>query len=177
MIFALGWVPLYLARAENAGEALPFYSAAERLWVRLAPACVSVHITAACLFLSFSAPVPHWRACLSVLVFALGVGFWFWGRVSIGPLRVTRLPDEAPVRLRRDGAFGLVRHPLYFGVLVANAAPVIAAGRVFLLGTYLLCVVAILVRALQEERRLHAQLGAEYAAYCRDVQRIIPFVW
>jgi protein-S-isoprenylcysteine O-methyltransferase Ste14 len=70
-----------------------------------------------------------------------------------------------------------VRHPLYFGVLVVSAAPAVAAGRLFLLCTYLMCVVAIVVRALQEERRLHAQLGSEYASYCRDVKRLVPFLW
>ena len=33
------------------------------------------------------------------------------------------------------------------------------------------------IRAEQEERRLHAQLGPAYADYCRTVKRLIPFVW
>ena len=39
------------------------------------------------------------------------------------------------------------------------------------------CCVALIVRAAQEERRLHAQLGSVYAEYCRSVKRLIPFVW
>jgi protein-S-isoprenylcysteine O-methyltransferase Ste14 len=43
--------------------------------------------------------------------------------------------------------------------------------------TLVLCGVALMVRAVQEERRLRAQVGAPYDAYCRAVKRLIPYVW
>jgi protein-S-isoprenylcysteine O-methyltransferase Ste14 len=33
------------------------------------------------------------------------------------------------------------------------------------------------VRAVTEEKRLRAQLGAQYDDYSKDVKRLVPFVW
>jgi protein-S-isoprenylcysteine O-methyltransferase Ste14 len=174
--FALGWVPLYIYRAESRRDALPYYSGSERRWVALSPAVIGAHVALACLLVSFAEP-PRWRTALGVVLLTAGVAFWFWARAQIGPLRVTRLPDEPPPQLRRDGAFGVVRNPLYLGYLVVAAAPVVVAARPILLATLTACFAALAVRAAQEERRLRDQLGPSYAAYCRSVKRLIPFVW
>jgi len=70
-----------------------------------------------------------------------------------------------------------VRNPLFFGYLVAAAAPLIVAARPVLLISFAGCVAVLTIRAVQEERRLHTQVGPRYAEYCRDVKRLIPFVW
>lgn len=176
VVFALGWIPLYVYRAESRQEALGHYAGAERRWVKLTPVVVSAHATVGCILVSFSDP-PPWRAACGAAVFVAGVAFWFRARAQIGPLRVTRLPDEPPATLRRDGAFGLVRNPLSFGYLVVAAAPLLVAARPLLLLTFAACFVALAIRAEQEERRLHAQLGPLYDDYCRVVKRLIPFVW
>jgi protein-S-isoprenylcysteine O-methyltransferase Ste14 len=174
--FTLGWIPLCACRAEAMHDALPYYSAAERRWVRLSPIVIGAHVTLASILLSVTDP-PPWRMLLAAAAFAAGIAFWFWARAQIGPLRTTRLPHQPPRQLRRDGPFGLVRNPLYLGYLVAAAAPMIAAARPILLLTYAACFVALAVRAAQEERRLHDQLGERYAAYCREVKRLIPYLW
>jgi protein-S-isoprenylcysteine O-methyltransferase Ste14 len=111
ILFALAWVPLFAYRTEMIQQAMPFYSADERRWIRLTPTIVAIHATLSCIVVSLSEP-PAWRVVLSVAVLTGGVVFWFWARAQIGPLRVTRMPDEPPHVLRRDGAFGLVRNPL-----------------------------------------------------------------
>ena len=95
----------------------------------------------------------------------------------ISPLTTRVHPDNPPLEFHRDGAFGVVRHPLFFSYLVASTAPLIAVPHLVLFITYILCVVGLIKRARQEELRLHAQLGPVYAAYCREVARLIPFVW
>jgi protein-S-isoprenylcysteine O-methyltransferase Ste14 len=177
LFFTVGWVPAYLFRAEAVSAALPHYSAAEQPWVRLTVASLTLHMTAACVTVSFVRDIPPWRTVLGLVVFAAGIGFWFWGRVLIGPLRITRLPEEPPLRLRQDGAFGIVRHPLYAGMLLAASAPVLVAPRTYLGASLTLCAVVLAVRAVQEERPLRAHLGAAYDAYCRRVKRLVPFVW
>lgn len=174
--FAVGWIPLFLYRAEAMGEALPYYSAAERRWVRLAPMLIAVHTSLACILLSLASP-PRWRALGGLALFAAAALFWAWARAQIGPFRDTRLPDQAPIVLRRDGPFGVVRNPLYLAYLVAAAAPALVAARPILALTFAGCVAGLAIRAAQEERRLHAQLGALYADYCRGVKRLIPFLW
>lgn len=177
VVFGLGWLPLFLFRAEALGEALPSYRGSERFWVLATPVILAVHVTASCVLLNLDPSVPTGRAVISVLLFAAGVAFWLWARATIGPIRARRLPDQPPERLRRDGPFGLVRNPLYFGVLVAAAAPALAAAEPLLIPSYALSAAALAVRAVQEEQRLHAQLGPVYEAYCREVRCLIPFVW
>lgn len=172
----LGWLPMFVFRVESLNDALAHYHGSERWWTRLAPIVIAGHVTATCLALNFVA-VAAWQALLSATLFAVAVGFWAWGRVQIGPLRETRLPDEPPLRFRRDGAFGIVRHPLYCAFVLAAGAPLIAVPRWWLLLSYMATVATIAIRAVQEERRLHAQLGPEYALYCRQVKRLLPWVW
>jgi protein-S-isoprenylcysteine O-methyltransferase Ste14 len=177
LLFTLGWVPLFVFRAEALSEAFPSYGFGERFWVVAAPALVGFHVAASCLLVTVATHIPPGRAAVAVILYVGGVVFWLWARGAIGPIRVTRLPDEPPARLRRDGAFGLVRNPLYFGTLLAAAAPAIAAGRSLLVLSFAAAAAALVVRSVQEERRLHAQLGREYADYCREVKRLVPFVW
>jgi protein-S-isoprenylcysteine O-methyltransferase Ste14 len=175
--FALGWLPLFLFRVEATRAALPFYTRAERFWVRLSPIILTVHISTACSVLSFGSELNSRRLVLGSVIFGAGLAFWFWGRLLIGPTQVRRLPQEPPRQFRQDGAFGLVRHPLYFSVLVMALAPVVATGSVVLLTTFSPCAIAIAVRATQEERRLRLQVGAAYDDYSRRVKRLVPFVW
>lgn len=177
IVYTLGLATLFVLRAESLPEALPHYSATERLSVIVAPVLIAVHVTLACLTLSGLPAVSASTATLSLAIFAAGLSFWVWARTQIGPLLVSRLPHEPPSRLRRDGPFGLVRNPLYLGLLAMILAPLVVAPRPLLAFTYLLCVAALAVRAVEEERRLHAQLGDQYAAYCRKVPRLIPFLW
>lgn len=177
VVFALGWVLLFVFRAEAVTEALPRYTPRERFWVTLTPIVMAVHMTCICTAISCLPTVSLSAAAIGLSLFGVAVAFWFWGRAMIGPLRVRRLPDEPPLQLQRHGAFGVVRHPLYASYLLAAAAPLVIAPRGLFLVTYALCWVAVSVRAVQEEHRLRAQLGAAYDAYCRDVKRLIPFVW
>src|SRR5512134_775845 len=110
-------------------DALPHYSSSERRWVSLAPLVIAAHTMFASIAVSMTVPLPAWRAVAGAVLFGAGVAFWFWGRGQIGPLRRTRLPDEPPRELRRDGAFGLVRNPLYLGYLLAASGPVVVAAR------------------------------------------------
>lgn len=176
-LFGVGWIPFFAFRAEAMAAAMPYYSARERLWVRVAPLLVALHVTVACGAVSTLRIVPPGRGALGIALFAAALAFWLYARRQIGPLDTRPLPDEAPPTLRRDGPFGLVRNPLYLAYLVAAAAPALVAARPFLALTWLAAFAGLAVRATQEERRLHAQLGPAYAAYCREVKSLIPFVW
>lgn len=174
--YALGWLPMFVFRVEPLRQALPHYRAVERVSVLLAPAVVTLHVTLACLRLDRHPPRGLQLAAGAGL-FLASIGFWYWGRRLISPLRLRRLPHEPPLAFHRDGAFGWVRHPLYASYVAASLAPVIATGSATLALTFLFCFAVIAVRAEQEERRLRRQLGGDYENYCREVKRLIPFVW
>ena len=175
--FALGWAPLFYFRTEGFTAQVSSYRRAERFWVVATPIVVSAHVAASCVLLPTLPSVSMHRGLASSLLFVVGISFWFWARRAIGPLGVRRLPGEAPLRFRRDGPFGLVRNPLYFGMLLAAAAPAIAVGRPVFAVTWALCAFSMVVRSIHDERRLREQLGAEYEDYSRQVKRLVPFVW
>jgi methanethiol S-methyltransferase len=78
--------------------------------------------------------------------------------------------------LQIGGPYALVRHPLYFGwVLAVFATPHMTGDRLaFAALTTLYLVIAIPL----EERSLARSFGADYARYARAVRwRIIPFIY
>lgn len=177
LIYGLGWLPMFVFRAEAVGESMPHYQGVERRWVRITPLVLTIHITACCMTLSVSSPLSRLGLLAGSTAFAMAITFWFWGRSLISPLRQTRLPDDPPLQFHRDGAFAVVRHPLFSSYILACSAPLFVVPRVYLIMTFLACVFALRKRAVQEEIRLHEQLGPPYAAYCREVKQLVPFLW
>jgi protein-S-isoprenylcysteine O-methyltransferase Ste14 len=176
IIFTIGWLPPFLWRTEPLAQAFPAYDRDERLSTLATAITLSLHMGVGCVWLTV-VDVPLLRGGLALVIFLFGLGFWYWGRTLIGPLQVRRLPGEPPPALQRRGAFGIVRHPLYFSYLLASAAPVVAALNPWLLLSYAVCAMVLGVRAVTEEKRLRAQLGAQYDDYSKDVKRLVPFVW
>jgi len=96
---------------------------------------------------------------------------------GIDPLElagVRRERERGPLQVR--GPYALVRHPLYFGWVLAVLGPAhMTADRlVFGVVTTLYLLVAI----PWEERSLLVSFGDEYARYQRAVRwRIVPFIY
>jgi protein-S-isoprenylcysteine O-methyltransferase Ste14 len=80
-------------------------------------------------------------------------------------------------RIIDTGPYGVVRHPIYTGQIVGMIATGIAIGNwAAILGT-LLIPFGEWQKARMEERFLSVELGTDaYAAYCRRVPMIIPFL-
>ena len=73
-----------------------------------------------------------------------------------------------------SGAYGVIRHPSYLGLLVNSLGWALAfRSGVGILLTVLL-VPPLLARIHAEERLLQAQFGGEYDAYRRRTSRLIP---
>jgi protein-S-isoprenylcysteine O-methyltransferase Ste14 len=111
-------------------------------------------------------------------------GLWLWSsaarRISLAELigvgrtregRAFDAPDAGA--LSADGAYGLVRHPLYSGLLaVLWGVPHMTRDRLLFA---VCCTAYILVAVRFEERDLEARHGARYRAYTRRVRaRLVP---
>jgi protein-S-isoprenylcysteine O-methyltransferase Ste14 len=106
----------------------------------------------------------------------LGFSFCWWARLTLGDLwssSVTRKDGHVVVE---RGPYGLVRHPIYTGIILAAFAVAGQVGAVSsLLGAPLMAI-GFALKARLEERFLSAQLGeAAYADYRSRTPMLVPF--
>jgi protein-S-isoprenylcysteine O-methyltransferase Ste14 len=109
-------------------------------------------------------------------VAAGGYLFCWWARLHLGTLwsgSVTRKDDHYIVE---SGPYGLVRHPIYTGLIVSLVALAVAeATSVALVGAGLVAL-GFYIKARLEERFLREQLGPEaYDGYRHRVPMLIPW--
>lgn len=101
----------------------------------------------------------------------LGVGLVFWGTAVFQLL--TRFGRG---QLITDGAYGIVRNPIYASMMwfILPAAACLSRNPLYLLTAVVLGIgVQIFIRA--EERQLGQVFGREYADYLARVDRLVPF--
>jgi protein-S-isoprenylcysteine O-methyltransferase Ste14 len=148
----------------NATMATPDPAFAPRLW-RLASA-----------FAPRLWRLPLWGDWVMVAAAAAGFGFTWWARVTLGDLwssSVTRKQDHAIVE---TGPYGLVRHPIYTGLIAAALATAVEAGSAQALIGAALMSFGFWMKARLEERFLMSELGeTAYAAYRRRTPMLAPF--
>jgi|HubBroStandDraft_5_1064220.scaffolds.fasta_scaffold240381_2 protein-S-isoprenylcysteine O-methyltransferase Ste14 len=119
-----------------------------------------------------SAPMA-WALTLAV---AAGFAFTWWARLTLGDLwssSVTRKEGHVVVEA---GPYGLVRHPIYTGLILSALALAIQLGLLAgLLGAALMAL-GFSIKARLEERFLSAELGEDaYADYRRRTPMLVPF--
>lgn len=119
---------------------------------------------------------PLWLQWVLVGVQVAGLAFTWWARLHLGTLWSARVTRKEGHRIVDTGPYGLVRHPIYTGLIVALVATVLAfAGWINLAGVAIL-IVSFVLKAKLEERFLKQELGAAgYEAYQRRVPMLIVF--
>jgi protein-S-isoprenylcysteine O-methyltransferase Ste14 len=86
--------------------------------------------------------------------------------------RITRKPDH---KIIDTGPFGVVRHPIYTGILLAVLGTLLVKGTVLGLIGAMLIAVGLWMKARLEEKWLSAELGPGYEAYRQRVPMLVPF--
>jgi protein-S-isoprenylcysteine O-methyltransferase Ste14 len=106
-----------------------------------------------------------------------GILFAWWARLHLGRLWSSAITRKEDHRVVDSGPYGLVRHPIYTGLIAALAATAAAqATMTALLGAALIAF-GLWFKARIEERFLTAELGADaYGAYRRRVPMLVPFL-
>jgi protein-S-isoprenylcysteine O-methyltransferase Ste14 len=117
------------------------------------------------------------EAWICVALIALGIVFAWWARIHLGPLwsgSVTRKEDH---RVVDSGPYGIVRHPIYTGLLLAVLATAAIKGTIAGFAGAVIIILGLWMKARVEEQWLREELGAEaYDAYRRRVPMLVPFV-
>lgn len=122
--------------------------------------------------------LPEWTRAVGLVLFV--AGWWIVYRAlraNAFAVTVVRVQGERGHRVVRTGPYGVVRHPMYAGLV-----PVMAGMGLWLHSTATVVAAAIptvtlIVRIVLEERLLLANLP-EYADYSTAVRwRMLPGVW
>jgi protein-S-isoprenylcysteine O-methyltransferase Ste14 len=107
-------------------------------------------------------------------VFA-GLFFTWWARIHLGRLWSSSVTRKADHHVVDTGPYGIVRHPIYTGIIFASAATAVMRGTALAWLGASVMTAGWVIKARLEERFLRDQLGAEaYGEYARRVPMLVP---
>lgn len=107
---------------------------------------------------------------------AAGLLFTWAARLHLGPLWSSTSAPTEDHRIVDTGPYGIVRHPVYAGLLLAVIATAIERGRIEAIAGALVLIAGVSLRAKLEERFLRRDLGDDaYTSYRRRVPMLLPF--
>jgi protein-S-isoprenylcysteine O-methyltransferase Ste14 len=104
-----------------------------------------------------------------------GILFTWWARIHIGRLWSGSITRKEGHHVVDTGPYGLVRHPIYSGLILALLATAAAQATANALAGAALLSFGFWLKARAEEQFLTAELGADaYGAYRRRVPMLVP---
>lgn len=123
--------------------------------------------------------VPAWFAgqrIAGTIVIAAGAALMSWAVASFHSWRFRAKLDQGH-ELATNGAFGLVRHPIYAGMSLLALGSAIWAPTVIIWIGFVLIALGSELRARSEETLLKRAFGAAYVEYSGRTKRFIPYVY
>jgi len=106
-----------------------------------------------------------------------GLLFTWWGRIHLGRFWSNEITRKEGHRVIDTGPYGLVRHPIYTGLIAAILATGLAVGTVTAILGAVLISFGLSVKARAEESFLTSELDpSAYESYRRRVPMLIPFL-
>jgi len=126
------------------------------------------------------ADTPLWRVAPAIgwLLAALvicGFLFMWWARTHLGQLWSSSVTRKEHHHVVDTGPYGVVRHPIYTGIIVASMATAAIRGTLAAWIGVGLMTAGWVIKARMEEEFLREQLGAEdYGRYAGRVPMLVP---
>jgi protein-S-isoprenylcysteine O-methyltransferase Ste14 len=106
-----------------------------------------------------------------------GTLFTWWARIHLGRFWSNAITRKEGHRVIDTGPYGLVRHPIYTGLIGAIFATGIGVGTISALAAAALITFGLWQKARMEEGFLTTELGADaYGPYCNRVPMLVPFL-
>jgi protein-S-isoprenylcysteine O-methyltransferase Ste14 len=121
---------------------------------------------------------PHTQAveAAGLALTVLGCGFAIWARISLGSNWSARPSVKEGHELIVRGPYGLVRHPIYSGLLLALAGSALAVDRSGCILGWILVFATYAVKIRQEEQLMLQTFPQDYPAYRQRVRALIPYM-
>ena len=173
----LGWVVFSLyweAAARNAAAAKKSESKRSRaVHVFLANAALLLEI-APIRGLGRFVPASWAIMAAGLAVEAIGLYLAIWARRHLGRNWSGEVTIKVDHQLIRSGPYGLLRHPIYTGLLAMYAGIAIVTGEWLAIMGFAMAVFAYWRKIRLEEVNMEVAFGAEYEAYRRETWALVP---
>lgn len=112
-----------------------------------------------------------------LLLATIGLGLIFWSGLALGRLYSQEVTLQEGHRLITRGPYQLVRHPRYLGIFIMGIGQSLLFRSWIGLALTVLAMAIVLFRIHDEEALMHKEFGAEWEAYCRKSNKLIPYIW
>jgi protein-S-isoprenylcysteine O-methyltransferase Ste14 len=121
-------------------------------------------------------PWSPWTFAIAAALTAAGLLFSVWARRYLGRNWSGTVTIKQNHELITTGPYGIVRHPIYTGLLLGFIGSAMAIGEWRGVLAIVLAFLSLLFKLRIEERWMRDQFGDAYRAYCRRVPALVPFV-
>jgi protein-S-isoprenylcysteine O-methyltransferase Ste14 len=113
---------------------------------------------------------------MGVPVIIGGGVFLVWAFKSLGNSLTANPVPLSHATLRTSGAFRVVRHPIYTGLLISLFGFVILMGSWWTLGWWLVSVLFFLGKSRWEDSLLEVKFGAAWQMWAGNTPALLPFI-
>ena len=118
-----------------------------------------------------------WMAPAGALAVCGGLGFAVWARVALAGNWSGIVTLKEDHQLVRAGPYGVVRHPIYTGLLTALLGTALAVDQWRGVLSFCIITASFLAKIQTEETFMSHAFGKSHESYCRQTARLIPWIW
>ena len=122
-------------------------------------------------------PQGLWPFWLGAAVTIAGLLFAVWAREHLGSNWSRSVTIKQGHELITTGPYGVVRHPIYTGILAGFLGTAIAVSQVRGLIVFVLIFFALWMKFRMEEQWMRSQFGETYATYARRTAALVPYLF
>jgi protein-S-isoprenylcysteine O-methyltransferase Ste14 len=121
-------------------------------------------------------PQGYWPFWLGAAITVAGLLFAVWARVHLGRNWSRSVTIKEGHELITTGPYGVVRHPIYTGILTGFLGTAIAISQVRGFIVVVLIFFVFWLKLRMEEQWMRSQFGETYAAYARQTAALVPYL-
>lgn len=121
-------------------------------------------------------PVGFWPFWLGAAITISGLLFAVWAREHLGRNWSRSVTIKQDHELITTGPYGVVRHPIYTGILAGFLGVAIALSEVRGLVVFVLIFGVFWAKFSMEEQWMRSQFGETYAKYVHRTAALVPYL-
>jgi protein-S-isoprenylcysteine O-methyltransferase Ste14 len=122
-------------------------------------------------------PPGLWPFWLGAAVTIAGLLFAVWAREHLGRNWSRSVTIKEGHELITTGPYGVVRHPIYTGILAGFLGMAIAISEVRGFVAFVLVFFVLWLKLRMEEQWMRSQFGETYATYAQRTAALVPYLF